>query len=240
MELRDTITIPDAPKSVYGEVREQIERMKTAVPGIIVTCTQVEDDALRITIALDKNTPQKYKDAVERFAAMVVEKIDKVLPIQRPPAEELSVVEKRAAGRVAAPGSVIEKRNNYELIRVNTPRIPGGISEKEKKERMKMQEILGRALDGLGRYLIGQKIYIKRTNVLNKTNKDHFQTYVNVDEDQAERAIPLLEEFIGNPALRGEKIDEEYSLVLELIAGEKQRFNLKLKKKSTPPNSTSS
>lgn len=237
MESRDTIVIPDAPKSVYAEVREQIERMKTAVPGIIVTCTQAEDDALRITIALNKNTPQKYKDAVERFAAMVAEKIDKMLPIQRPQAEELSVVEKRAAGRVATPGSVIEKRNNYELIRVNTPRISGGISEKEKQERMKMQEIFCRALDGLGRYLIGQKIYIKRTNVLDGSNKDHFQTYINLDEDKAEEAVRLLKEFIAN---NGEKIDEEYSLVLEPVTGEKSRFNLKLKKKLTPPSSTSS
>jgi len=212
---------------VYEEVREQIERMRAAVPGITVTCTQVENDSLRITIALGKDTPQIYRDAVGRFVVMVAEKVDKVLPIQRPPAEELSVVEKRGIAKPAG----VERRNNYALVCVNVPRIPVGISDQEKKERMNMQEIFARALDGLGRYLIGQKIYVKRTNVFDKINKDHFQTYVNLDEDQVERAIPLLEEFI---AKNGERLDEDYSLVLEPIVGEISKFNLKLKKKSTP------
>ena len=235
MESNSTIVIPDAPKGVYEQIRGQIKLMENAVPGIIVTCTQVENDALRITLVLDKDTPQKYRDAVERFAATVAEKIkqalDESLPTPRPLVQEVSVREKR----VNPTGNNIERRSQHALIRVNTPRIVG--NPEERQERMKLQGIFCKAEDKIKKHLMGNKIHMKITNLLDGSSKDFLQTFINVDEDRAEEAGRFLEGFV---AANGETIDEEYSLILEPATGEKSQFNLKLKKKSIPPNSTSS
>jgi len=231
----DSVTvIKNAPGSAYEFVRTEVERLQRLMEGLTVACAPTQYDQVDITLTLKKGSPEKHTEIAWIIIDAIIKRTERILAELRaskpeppePPDPPVTEQESSKEGLLAL-------LPTEPLVCVNVPRIlHGEDTEGEKLKKKKFQMVILEILGKFKKYLAGEKIHTKVTQRPGD-EKGTMKVYMGFDKEQIPRAIEFLKKFQTEC---GGNIHAEQCFVFEPIAGEENRFELKL----TPPNSTSS